>query len=141
MSKIYSGSEQFIKRFTIDLGLLPGYMVKTEPHTIQQLIGWYLDWQKQRAEDGLLYFSGIVVPTSFVYAFKKDGNTHGIHEPAARIEGEVSTEHHDEIFKDDLRLLEIIFDLAQFVGAKAEQERVHISFESKYYVLEIKTTG
>lgn len=138
MSKIYKGTEQFVKRFIIDLGLLPGYAPEKTPHSIEEIKGWYLDWQKQRAERNQPYFSGIVMPSSFVYAFKKDGVAGGIHEPAARIEGEANTEHHDEIFKDDLKILEIIFDLAQFVGSKAEQERVHVSFEGKYYLLEVE---
>ncbi len=140
MTKTYSTREQFVKRFIIDLGLLPGYAIEKTPHTIEEVTKAYLDWQKQRLEKNLLYFSGIVTSSSFVYAFKKDGDVKGIHEPAVRIEGEVNMENHSEMFNDNAVILGIISDLARYVGEKAEQERVHVYFDGKYYLLEVEKT-
>lgn len=138
MSQVYSGTEKFVKKFTIDLGLLPGYDTSKAPHTQEEVLGWYVDWQKERAEKDLPYFAGIVLPSNFAYAYKEQGKVIGISEPACRIEGEVNTEHHEEIFKDHLKVLEIIFELAQYIGSRAEQERVHVEYVGKFFVLEVK---
>lgn len=138
MSQVYSGTEKFVKKFTIDLGLLPGYDTSKPPHSLEEVSEAYVDWQKERAEANLPYFSGIVMPSNFAYAYKESGNVVGISEPAGRIEGEVNKEYHEEIFNDHLKVLEIVFNLAQYVGSRAEQERVHAEYEGKFFVLEVK---
>lgn len=133
----YKVNEQPTKRFVIDLGLRPGYDKSSQAFTLEDVKRWYVSWQKGRADKGEYYFSGFVIPSNSVYAYKmKDGSSVGDYEPAARIEGEVSMEHCAPIYDDDKKVMEIIFELADNVGLQAQQERVHVTYGGKSYILE-----
>lgn len=132
----YKATEQFNKRFFIDLGLRPGYDEDKAPFSIEDVKEWYMVWQKDRVERELPHFAGIVTSTNFVYAFKSDGEVKGMHEPSVRIEGEITKEHHGALFDNQEEIMEIIFDLANTLGVHAKQERVHIMFGDKFFVME-----
>lgn len=133
----YKVTEQPTKRFVIDFGLRPGYDKSTQAFTVEDVKQWYMKWQKGRADRGEYYFTGFVIPSNSVYTYKKDGsNSVGDYEPAARIEGEVSMEFCAPIYEDDKKVIEIIFELADNVGMQAQQERVHVTYGGKSYILE-----
>lgn|GEM_PF-5291126 len=132
----YKITEQFSKRFFIDLGLRPEYEEDASPFSVDDIKGWYTEWQKNLAEKEEPYFAGIVTATNFVYAFSKNGAVRGMNEPAVRIEGEVSKEYHADIFDDEKKILGIIFNLAKNLGSNAKQKRVHVMFDNRFFVLE-----
>lgn len=133
----YKVTECPTKRFIIDIGIRPGYEKNAQAFTIEDVKQWYMNWQKGRAERGEFYFSGFVLPSNSVYAYKKsDGSTVGDFEPAVRIVGEVSMEHCAAIYDDDKKVLGIIFELANNIGILAQQERVHLEYAGKSYILE-----
>ena len=134
----YKSTEQFNKRFLIDLGLRPGYEENATTFSIEDVKNWYVQWQKDRAEKSEPYFAGIITSTNFVYAFKDNSEVKGMHEPSVRIEGEITKEYHGAIFDSEEECLSIIFDLAKTLGMNAKQERVHVFFNNRFFVLENK---
>jgi hypothetical protein len=132
----YDIKEQFIERFTIELGLRPGYDADTKSYSVEDIKEWYMEWQRRRAENNEPYFAGIVAETFFVYAFKKDGKVIAMHEPSVRIEGEITKEYHGELFGDTEKILTILFQLAEELGMQAKQERVHVMFNNRFFILE-----
>ena len=98
-----------------------------------------MQWQKDKAHRNEPYFAGIVTSTNFIYAFKKDdGEVKGMYEPSIRIEGEITKEYHGIIFDNEKECLDIIFDLAKTLGMSARQERVHVFFNNRFFVLDSK---
>ena len=134
----YTITEQFNKRFIIDLGLRPGYEQNAKSFTIEDVKQWYADWQQKRAKTNEPYFAGIITATNFVYVHKENKTTKSEHEPSVRIEGEITKEYHGHIFNDEEKTLEIIFDLASHLGTQGKQERIHIMFNQKFFVLQNK---
>jgi hypothetical protein len=132
----YKTTEQFNKRFLIDLGLRPGYEENETPFSVEDIKEWYMRWQKDRAEKNEPYFAGIITSTNFVYAFKDGEEVKGMHEPSVRIEGEITKEYHGAIFDNEEECLKVIFDLAKMLGANAKQERVHVFFNDRSFVLD-----
>lgn len=133
----YKTSEHSTKSFLIDFGLRPGYNKTVQAFSLEDVKQWYMDWQKERANKEEYYFSGIVIPSNFVYAYKsEDGSVIGDYEPAARIEGEVSMDHCASIYDNDEKILEIIFELANTLGMHAQQERIHVVYGGKSYILQ-----
>jgi hypothetical protein len=134
----YKITEEFNKRFIIDFGLRPGYQEGIKPFSVFDVKEWYAQWQTDRASQGESFFAGMVTESNFVYAYKKDGKVKAEHEPAARIEGEITKANHEDIYENEEKILEIIFDLANFIGMKAQQHRVHILYNGRFFVLEIE---
>ncbi|PCI21274.1 hypothetical protein COB64_00120 [Candidatus Wolfebacteria bacterium] len=132
----YKIIEQNKKKFTIDLGLRAGHDNTAKISSVSDIVDWYTDWQIERADKGLPYFSGIVLEAQFVYAYKKDLKVIGDNEPSARVEGEISSEYHQDFFDDDEKIISIILDLAKKLGTLANQERVHVEYGDKIYLLE-----
>lgn len=130
-------TEKFNKRFLIDSGLRPGYDESKPPYQVSDVITCYMEWQAQRVRSAEPSFAGVVTQTNFVYALKDGDRVNGTHEPAVRIEGEITKEYHGAIFDDDEAILTAIFDLATHVGRLTEQLRVHVFFNERFFVLDL----
>ncbi|MEO6536488.1 MAG: hypothetical protein ABIT47_02260 [Candidatus Paceibacterota bacterium] len=128
----YEIKEKTSKYFRIDLGLRPGYEESQNSFSVEDIKAWYVEWQQMRTESNQPTFAGVVTETSFVYPHEGKG----MMEPAARIEGEVMRKYHESIFDNDEEILRVIRDLAEMLGFRAKQERVHIVFCDRSYVLE-----
>jgi len=132
----YKIIEKECKRFVIELGLRPGYKTSNESSTVADIKKWYLTWQENQLKNNQPNLAGIINETSFVCAFKDSNSIKAMHEPSVRIEGELTREYSPEIFEDNDKIKEIVFDLAETIGKQAKQERVHVKVNNEFYVLE-----
>lgn len=125
-----------IKHFSISLGLLPGYDINKESHTYEVVSESCKKWIREGLENSDTIFPVKIIPSKFVYGFRQNKNIICNSENAVEIQGEIMREYCEDIYDDNKRLLTIIKSLAVFLGKTVEQERIHIEFLGKKYILE-----
>lgn len=73
---------------------------------------------------------------NFIYGFKDEKENKIINETSVEIHGEIMRRHFPEMFDHDDMIFEKIHGCATYLGNELQQERVHIMFNNKKYILE-----
>ena len=122
-----------LRHFRITCGLRSGYGSDCKEHSTETAMLTIHRWMRHRCNEGLQYVTGIVTSGYVLYTWpgaKGDDKP----EPAAVFSGDISVVYNADL--EDNQVVEILNDLASYLGKYMNQTRVYVAYRKKTWIME-----
>jgi hypothetical protein len=123
------------REFKITVGLREGYDPEGRVYDLSEATKTALNWMTARAGRGEPFLSGMFTRGEVAHAWRREDGTVGKdREPIAIFSGEVLPLYAADLGDDAVETM--LNELAALLGAALRQERIHIAFRDRTWILE-----